>query len=406
VLGQFAIQALAFAGGILVIRLLTPAEYALYALANAALGTMTALADSGVSAGVTAQGGRVWNQPQKLAIVLRTGLLLRRRFALISLAIAIPWTLYILRTHGAAWLTALALIGATMPSFYAAITGSLLAVPLQLHQRIWDLQQTQLLGNLVRLPLLIGGLAIAPFAWSAVAANAIGQILQNLRLRRLQSELTQQAAGEDPAVRAELMRTVWRLLPGTAYHAFFGQITLWLVSLIGSTATVAKLSALTRLTMVLSVVHAAFGTLVVPRFATLTSSRPQLTTRFLQIQALVIAIGVFVTGIVWLFPSQALRILGPRYADMDYEIILATAGASISLAAGIVYALNAARGRIPPGHLYPVTGMATTIVLAFLIDLRTLSGAMIFSMCSALSALIVGNLVFFRILESPQAHRP
>jgi predicted benzoate:H+ symporter BenE len=50
--------------------------------------------------------------------------------------------------------------------------------------------------------------------------------------------------------------------------------------------------------------------------------------------------------------------------------------------------------------------MATTIVLAFLIDLRTLSGAMIFSMCSALSALIVGNLVFFRILESPQAHRP
>ncbi len=74
------------------------------------------------------------------------------------------------------------------------------------------------------------------------------------------------------------------------------------------------------------------------------------------------------------------------------------------MAAGIVYALNAARGRIPPGHLYPVTGMATTIVLAFLIDLRTLSGTMTFSLFGALSALIVGNLVFFRIRESPHVH--
>ncbi len=367
---------------------------------------MAALADCGVSAGVTAQGGRVWNQPDRLAAVLRTGLRLRRLFALYSLAIGVPWTLYLLRSHGAGWISALALVGALMPSFYAAISGSLLAVPLQLHQRTWPLQRTQLLGNIVRLPLLVGGLLLAPFAWTAVAANALGQYIQNLRLRRLQAGLVEAGNDEDRQIRAELMRVVWRLLPGTAYYAFFGQVSLWLISLLGSTASVAKVGALTRLTMVLSVLHAAFATLIIPRFATLNTGHRRLMTRFLQAQALVTGIGVLVTGAVWLFPSHALRVIGPNYLGLEHEIILATAGASLSLVASVVYALNAARGRVPPAYLYPLTGIATTIALALLIDMSTVRGAMLFGLLSALSSIVVGNLVFLLTRETSRTANP
>ena len=56
---QIIVQATGLFCGILVIRLLPVNEYALYTLANTMLGTMTVLADSGISSGVMAQGGKV-----------------------------------------------------------------------------------------------------------------------------------------------------------------------------------------------------------------------------------------------------------------------------------------------------------------------------------------------------------
>ena len=59
-LAQLFIQAIGLVSGILVIRILPTDEYALYTLANTMLGTMIILANSGISVGVTAQGGKVW----------------------------------------------------------------------------------------------------------------------------------------------------------------------------------------------------------------------------------------------------------------------------------------------------------------------------------------------------------
>jgi hypothetical protein len=65
---QLILQALGFASGILIIRLLPVQEYAFYTLANTMLGTMTVLSDGGISAGVMAQGGRVWKDKEKLGV--------------------------------------------------------------------------------------------------------------------------------------------------------------------------------------------------------------------------------------------------------------------------------------------------------------------------------------------------
>jgi hypothetical protein len=49
---QILVQAISLISGILVIRLLPTHEYALYTLANTMLGTMSLLADGGISTGV------------------------------------------------------------------------------------------------------------------------------------------------------------------------------------------------------------------------------------------------------------------------------------------------------------------------------------------------------------------
>jgi len=133
---QILIQALGFASGILVIRLLPVEEYALYTLANTMLGTMTILADGGISTGIMSQGAKVWQDKEKLGAVLATGLYLRRKFAVGSLLVATPVLMYLLLHNNASWLTTLLIVGALIPAFFAALSDSLLEIVPKLHQDI------------------------------------------------------------------------------------------------------------------------------------------------------------------------------------------------------------------------------------------------------------------------------
>src|SRR5690349_4585514 len=67
---QALVQGAGLICGILIIRLLPTNEYAFYTLANTMLGTMTVLADGGISTGVMAQGGKVWQSKAELGTVL------------------------------------------------------------------------------------------------------------------------------------------------------------------------------------------------------------------------------------------------------------------------------------------------------------------------------------------------
>jgi O-antigen/teichoic acid export membrane protein len=138
---QIVVQAVGFLSGILVIRLLAVEEYALYTLANTMLGTMTILSDGGISTGVMAEGGKVWQDRKKSGVVLTTGLDLRRKFAIVSLIISIPVLGYLLLHNGANWITTVLITASLIPAFYAALSDGLLQIPVKLHQAIPPLQK-------------------------------------------------------------------------------------------------------------------------------------------------------------------------------------------------------------------------------------------------------------------------
>ena len=135
---QILVQAIALISGILVIRQLPANEYALYTLANTMLGTMTILADSGISSGVLAQGSRVWKDQKKLGVVLVTGLELRKKFAIASLVIAIPLLLFLLLHHNASWLMAVLIVVSLIPAFFLALSPWIYNFPVLLLKEIWD----------------------------------------------------------------------------------------------------------------------------------------------------------------------------------------------------------------------------------------------------------------------------
>ncbi len=373
---QILVQFLGLVSGILVIRLLPATEYAFYTLANTMLGTMVVLADGGISSGTMAQGGKVWQDKERLGIVLATGLDLRKKFAIASLIIVAPFLIYLLRHHGASWVMSILLLASLIPAFYTALSGTILQLAPKLHQDIKSLQRNNVYLNIGRLFLTTLSIFIFPWAFFAIISSGIAQIWGNLDLRKISLKYVDTNQKPDPVVRKEILSFVKRILPGAIYYCVSGQITIWLISFFGNTNSVAQVGALGRLGMLLGVIGTLMSTLVTPRFARLPNDKNKLTKIFFQIQLGLTLFGCLAVGITYLFPNQILWIIGPEYANLQTELILCIAGGCLGLLGGASFALSVNRGMIMAPILTIPVIIVTIIVGALIIDVSTLMGVL------------------------------
>ena len=393
---QLSIQAIGFISGILIIRLLSTDEYALYVLANTMLGMMTVLSDGGISSGVMAEGGKVWDDKNKLGAVIATGLFLRQRFAIGSLIIAIPILLYFLRDHGASWSQALFILLALIPAFFATLSGKILEIVPKLHQDVKKLQQIQLFSNFGRLGLLLGLIFIFPLAVIAICAASASQIWANIQLRNRAKQFIHTIQGKSQEVQQRIIRLVKRTMPGAIYYAIAGQLTIWLISIFGNTESIAQIGALSRLAAILSVMQAVLSILVVPYFAKIQSQKKRLIQLFLWLQLGLIIFTIALSTLVWLFPEFILSILGPQYDNLSYELLLMIIAACISLQLGMVYHISASLGIVASPFWMISYMLFFQVGLIFVFDFSIVSQVIIYSLAVNIAALIYQTSYFLK----------
>ncbi len=371
---QVTVQAIGLFSGILIIRLLPTAEYALYTLANTMLGTMTILTDGGIALGVMSQGGKVWQNKNKLGSVVATGLDLRKKFAIVSLLIATPVLFYLLFHHGASWIMSALIVLSLIPAFFTTLSGTLLEIPLKLRQDIAPLQKIQVGASIARLLLLTLTIFIFPWAYIAVLAFGLPQVWANYKLRKTAARYADSHSKPDPVVRKEILGLVKKVLPGSIYFCLSGQVTIWLISVFGSTSALAQVGALGRLSMMLGIFSVLFSTLITPRYARLPGEKNLLFIRYLQVQAGVIGLSIVIVGLVYVFPTQILWILGKDYAHLTNEITLNIIGSCLTLICGIAFNIAASRGwALNPLITIPIS-VITIIVGVLVIDISTIKG--------------------------------
>lgn len=397
---QVFLQMISFICGILVIRLLPTHEYALYTLANTMLATMILLADSGVSTGVMAQAARVWDDNDKLGIVLVTGFELRKKFAIVSLLIAFPALLLLLLSHGFSWSMSAFIFLSLVPAFIAGLSGTLLEIVFKLRQHIIPLQKLQVMNNVGRLVLIAGLLTVFPWAFIALLAAGIPQVWANRRLKVNSVALVNWQQKPDAAVRKEIMYIVKRALPGAVYYCLSGQITIWLISIFGNSMAIAQMGALGRLAMALSVFSVLFSTLVSPHFAKLPAGRATLLKPFLNIMTGLFLLTLLIICFTWLFPHEMLWILGKNYAGLNIELLLYVIDSCLGLLWGSAYILGATRGwNIHPA--FSITVSICSIVLgALLIDVSTVKGVLFLNLfVSFIQVLMYGSYTLLKIIK-------
>lgn len=396
---QIAIQIINFVCGIFIIRHLTITEYALYTLAYTMLGSMDVLADGGIVSGVTAEGGKVWQEKSKLGSVIATGMNLRKKFAVASILINGAVLIYLLVHNNASWYYALLILLTLIPVFYANLSDALLEIAPKLNQDIKPLQKNQLLANFGRLLLIIPAVFFAPFAPVVLIATGIPRIIANIKLKKISDKFASPNEHENSEVKKNIIRMVKRILPGDIYNIFSVQITFWILSIVGSANAIAQVGALFRIGMALSLMSVIFNTIIIPRYSRMQEDRKKLKVNMIKIQLLLVGLGFAIVFVTWLFASQIIWLLGDNYANLEFELVLSIIILYLNIIANVISSMCRGRGWVLNPLLSITINLSTIIIGAFLLDIRSLVGVLLLNITVSVVLVVMHSLYSFKVLN-------
>ena len=339
---------------------------------------MTILADSGISRGVMALGGKTWQDKKQLGDVIATGLSMRKKFAFISLLVATPILAYLLINQNASVLTTTLIILSIIPAFFAALSDTILEITPKLHQDVKPLQKNQLQVSIIRLVLSCLTLFIFPFASLAIICSGIPRAYGNIRLKKIAGRFIEKGV-YNKDVEEEITKTVKRIMPSAIFFCLTGQITVWLMSIAGNTTGIAEIGALGRITALFTLFNTVFGILIIPRYARLESSRGLLVKSYFGILIFTLITLGIICALTYLFSHQFLTILGSNYYGLETELFLYVLTTCVGLLSGLHNSLSASRGWFMRPAINISFELIALVSGIFIFDLSTLQGVILYN---------------------------
>src|SRR5213596_2403543 len=256
---QAGVLALLAAAGLLIVRTLSKQEYALFAIANSMQTACNSLADLGIGVGVRSIGGRVCNDRLRFGALLNTALGLRRNFALVSFGFCLPVASWMLWHNSATPLQIAGLCVAIVAGVIPLLGSSVWSASQLLHGEYRRIQKIDS-GNAALRLALIGVLAIGRMnAFLALLVGVIGNWIQAILLRSWARDHSDPAAPLNAVDRRELLHLSVKSLPNAVFFCFQGQVTLLILTLVGSPTGIADVTALGRVAALFAVFSAAFA---------------------------------------------------------------------------------------------------------------------------------------------------
>lgn len=382
---EVIVQALSFASGVFLVRVLPKTEYGLFTIANTMQQTMNLLADNGISSGLTAIGGRVWNDRFRFGQLLHTAMRLRRVLALVTIVIVTPILMWMLVSNGASFSYAGIVSAVVLLGLYFQLSVGVLIVAPRLHL---DLTRIQLLGvwsAALRFALIATAYTALLNTAVALLAGTISFAVQEILLRRWVPKIADMHAPVNAEDKREILSIVRSQAPNSIYYCVQSQLTIWLIGIFGSTTAVADVGALGRISILFLVVASVMGNVVFPRFARVQDST-LLWKRYWQILGGFCVIAGVMLVFTATFPQVLLWVLGPKYAHLEHELFLMILSSVLLSVMGVMWQLNVTRGWIiSPWVLIP-TAIATQVILILLLDLSKIRDVLLLNIYATIPA--------------------
>src|SRR5436190_4548213 len=384
---QGGVQFVAALSGLILVHVLDKPQFAAYAITASLFITINVLTDCGIGTGLNTIGGHIWDDPARLGSLVATALGLRARLARFALPLGFGFGLFLFRQNSVSWWESITLLLVVVSGAWGTATANTYASAYRLAGKYLEVQRIELAAVLVRLVLLSGMSLFFVNAMMAMMAATISVSVQALWLRRKSFRIFEPRAQADPAQHMELCRFVRLQWFSTAFFAFQGQITIWLVSIFGTADRIAEVGALGRLGVMFAFMTSLLNGIATPSLAR-CKSLPRLYRLF---GAMLLAYGVFAGMLLatWFaFPGKILLILGSKYTGLTAELPLVMGTALLWGLTGVLYALASARGWIWQAWVWPLVTIALQLVLLRSLDLTQVRGVLLFGLLSALPVLL------------------
>lgn len=405
---QLFVQAVSAIAGIAIVRVLTKQHYALYSIATSFMFSATALTDCGISAALSALGGKIWRDGDALGSLINSALVIRKWLVFVvvaGLGLVVP---FMLRRDGATFSSSISVTAVVITSVLFQIGIGLFGIIPQLRANYGLLERAAMLSAITRVCLL-GVLYFTVFnATTVLLTNCGGLGLQFWLYRRYaKTEVNLRAMANNETVSA-ILAIIRKQIPYELYGVLSGQISVLLLSLFGDSTRVADVGALGRLAMVFTAMSSVLGNVFIPRYARCQDPK-MLRSLFLRIVSLyTLAVGS-VLPIGWLFPNQLVSILGQQYGNLGGECLLALAASVSGALLGGIWGLNASRGWIVPSWIGLTLGLAAQVFGILTFNIRSVHGVLLLGLltnCVGLVIHVLASAVFLRAAERNLSPNP
>jgi O-antigen/teichoic acid export membrane protein len=398
---QVVVQLIGFAAGILLVRRLDQAEYALFTIANTMQGTINVLADIGISIGLVSIGGRVWHDQHRFGELVRTGLSLRRKLGGAAVLCVTPCLFFMLVKNGASAFYAATLIMAVLGGLCVQLSLGVLEVVPRLRSDIRQIQKIDFAGSFVRLAALIGFAFIFLNAGVAALVGSGALMLQYLLLRRYARGVIDLDVGENADDHKSMIGFIRSQAPNAIFFCLQGQITILLITIFGHrVGAVAEVGALSRLAMIFGVLGNLITNIFAPAFARCQDKRA-LRRLYAGTAGGVASFSLLIFFAAVFLPNEFLFVLGNKYSHLQRELLLMVGASTLNMIASTLWVLNASRAWIVGSWLYIPLTLSTQVLLIPFIDFSTVTGVLTFNLFSVFPSLLLNIGLSYRGFHQP-----
>ncbi|MDR3775313.1 MAG: hypothetical protein P4K97_00320 [Terracidiphilus sp.] len=389
---QSAVQILNATTGLLLLRLLSKPEFAIYAIALGIQGTISVLTDIGFGGAIIGLVGTKYQDRQLLGSYIKVASHIRQMLMLVVAVIAIGCIIGFrhvnVEGHSSGEVTFLAVAVLITVQFQA--WSSYYDVPLLLNNRLVSYYSPQIVAAALRM----ASAAVLYYmhiisSTTVIVANTMCIVIMGLSYRYLARQwiMVPKVLSKDHA--REMLRYLTPLIPGTVYQALQSQVSLFIIAVFGHVGQIAEVAAAGRIGQLFLLLNSSNGVLVTPFFA----KTPHYLFRKRYVNALcaVGAVSILVAVSAKVFPGLYLLLLGARYSNLTVQIQLVVYASAIGYFAGAMWSVAVARKWIFwwSGSLQMILLILIQVICVAFLPLSTSQGVLKMNIYTALGALTV-----------------
>jgi O-antigen/teichoic acid export membrane protein len=388
--GQGSVQVLNLLTGFFLLRWLSVEDFAQLSVVLGFQTTVGLLVDVGFSNSITALVGNQFQDKVLVGKYVRAAQEFRNKLFVVIIPIAGISFCLIANQHNWPFSEQIILFGSIAASLFFQGWVGYYSSSLLMNKKVIDYYKPQIAGSFLRLSVsyllyLIAALSSLTNAWISTAATAIN----GFYYRHTATNFLFKQKTHDSHVSKEMLRYISPLIPGVIFVAFQGQISLFLITILGKTSSIAEVAALGRLGQIFALLGAFNGIIIEPYIAQI--SREILPRRYFQILIVAIFIVMALCTIGFVFPQILLWLLGSKYQNLELEVGWVVAGSSLSYLSSVLWTMHCARKWIYwwTSFVGIISLLLTQLSCLLFIDLSTTLGVTYFSFISVAVNLLI-----------------